>query len=428
MNSDESVLYSRTAAGSPMGDLLRRYWLPALLSRELEVDGAPVRVRLLSEDLVAFRDTQGRIGLLREFCSHRGASLYYARNQGSALHCWYHGWTYDIEGRCLATPNEPPESRMRERIRQRAYPCVERNGMVWTYMGPPARKPELPAFEYLQVPDAHTYVSKRYQQCHWTQGMEGDLDPAHIGHLHGGQFGVRTRATVSPDARSNAWIQDGLAPQIEVHARPAGLLFAARRNADADTFFWRASHWFIPCFTTVPAHPGSGPLFGHAWVPADDTFTTVFTFTWHPQRPLTAEELKALPGGERTHPELIPGTFNPVANRAGEYARPGTPPAAQPWMRVNRIQDQDLCMTESIGWAFDREGENLGASDGVIARVRHTLLAAAQAVQAGGDPPGKDPAAYLVRPHSAQLRRDAEWTREMAEAMEGRPETYRPSV
>src|SRR5215469_11641677 len=132
MKPEEHELLSRTSAGTPMGDLLRRYWLPALLSRELEAEGAPVRVRLLGEDLIAFRDSKGRVGLLHEHCSHRGASLYFAKNADCGLRCWYHGWKYDIDGTCIDMPNEPPQSRFAERIKHPSYPCIERNGVVMT--------------------------------------------------------------------------------------------------------------------------------------------------------------------------------------------------------------------------------------------------------------------------------------------------------
>ena len=424
MKAGESALLSQTGRGTPMGELLRRYWTPALLSRELAADGAPVRVRLMGEDLIAFRDSQGRVGLLDQFCSHRGASLYYARNGDSGLRCWYHGWKYDVEGNCLETPNEPAASRLHERIRHTAYPCREKNGVVWAYLGPRETMPDMPELEHLLVPESHHYVSKRHQRCHWTQGMEGDMDPSHIAHLHAAPIAGRQG---TPAAQSAVWVQEGLAPKIEVIHDPARILFAARRDAGEDGYFWRIAQWFMPFFTTVPAHSGNGPLFGHAWVPRDDESTWTFTFTWHPQRPITEEEVQGFLGGNRTHSELIPGTFDPVANKSNEYGR-DAPPAPQPWMRITRIQDQDVAMTEGIGPRFNRARENLGSNDHIIARVRANLLDAAAALEQGKEPP-RNPKDYRLRPHSARLPRTVTaWADALAEPLDTRPETYRASA
>jgi hypothetical protein len=221
--------------------------------------------------------------------------------------------------------------------------------------------------------------------------MEGDLDPSHIGHLHGGP--IRGRQ-IEAGVQSAVWVKEGLAPRIEVVQKPAGFLFAARRDAGPDHYFWRASQWFVPCFTMVPAHAGNGPLFGHAWVPMDDERTATYTFTWHPTRPITDEEVQGFLGGERTHSEIIPGA-----------------------------------MTESMGPRYDRTREHLGHGDTLIARVRQTLLSAAMAVGEGADPPGRDPGAYRLRPHSAKLPRSVDaWAEALAEPMDARPETFRMSV
>src|SRR5579875_3195404 len=159
MKADEHELLSHTAAGTPLGELLRRYWTPAVLSRELEAEGAPVRVRLLGENLVAFRTRRGAVGLLAENCAHRGASLYFAKNMEGGLRCWYHGWKYGVDGTCLEQPNEPPQMQFCDKVRIKAYPCVERSGVVWTYMGPREKQPPLPDLEWLLVPESHVFVS-----------------------------------------------------------------------------------------------------------------------------------------------------------------------------------------------------------------------------------------------------------------------------
>jgi phthalate 4,5-dioxygenase oxygenase subunit len=427
MTPEDHKLLGQTGPGTPLGKLLRRYWTPALLSSEVpEAEGAPARVRLFGEDLVAFRDSSGRVGLLREFCSHRGASLYYARNGEGGLRCWYHGWKYDVEGNCLDTPNEPAATRMSERIRQPAYPTRERNGVVWAYLGPRDKMPEMPELEHLLVPDGHLFVSKRIQHCYWTQGMEGDLDPSHLAFLHAGTI---DRTEEHAGYSSAEWMQKDLAPKLEAFTRPAGLLFGSRRNADENTYFWRIGQWFLPFFTTIPGFPGDGPLSGHAWVPMDDEHTWVFTFTWHPTRPITAEEVARNQSGSAMHAQLMPGSFMPVCNKSNGYALADAPPERQPWMRIARFQDQDIAITESMGPLYDRTQENLCSADAVIARVRYTLITAARRLHEGQEPPGLDPKDYRMRPISVQLPRSTEsWADAVAEAIDTRPETFRASV
>jgi phthalate 4,5-dioxygenase len=427
LSPDDHKLLSQTGPGTPMGELLRRYWTPALLSRELpEPDGAPVRVRLLCEDLVAFRDTRGRVGLLREFCSHRGASLYYGKNADCGLRCWYHGWKYDVDGNCLDMPNEPAGSRFKEQIKHRAYPSIEKNGVVWSYLGPREQQPELPQLEWLTVPEANVYVSKREQQCHWTQGMDGDIDSSHLAFLHGETI---DRTVEHAPYESAAWMKNDVTPKIEVVATPAGLLMGARRNATESTYYWRINQWFIPGFTTIPGFTGDGPLSGHSWVPLDDERCWVFVFTWHPLRAFKEEEIARMRAGSAVHSALIPGTFSPVANKSNDYAGPDAPPARQPWMRIKTFQDQDNAITESMGPLYDRTQEHLGASDVAIVQTRRRLIAAAKRLREGHEPPGLNPADYRLRPISVQLPRSGvSWPEAVAEAIEARPETFRASV
>src|SRR5437867_4202726 len=196
LGPEDNALLTQSGPGTPMGGLMRRYWVPFLLSSELpEPDCSPVRVTLLGERLVAYRDTDGRVGLLDVHCAHRGASLFFGRNEESGLRCVYHGWKYDLEGRCIDMPNEAPESNpstplrtsFKEKIHLKAYPCRERGGMVWTYMGPRELMPGLPELEWAVVPEGQSFASKRLQECNWLQAMEGGIDSSHISFLHGGR-------------------------------------------------------------------------------------------------------------------------------------------------------------------------------------------------------------------------------------------------
>ncbi len=426
MRRDEHELLSRTGPGTPMGNLLRRYWIPALLSRELEADGAPVRVRLLSENLIGFRDSNGRVGLLGEHCSHRGASLYYGKNMNGGLSCWYHGWKYDVDGKCLDQPNEPPQTRFCDRIQQKAYPCVDRNGVIWTYMGPPDKKPDFPEFEWNLVPESHVYASKRYQDCHWTQGMEGDLDSSHLNFLHGTET-----INASPSHgkyESGKWMADDPNPKIEVVQVPGGILHSARRDADPANHYWRIGEWMLPCFTTIPGFPGDAPFGGHAWVPSDDDKTWCFAFSWHPVRPLKDTELKNMLTGWGMHSLLTPGTFTAAHNKSNGYAPADYPPVKQPWQRIKIFQDQDTAITESMGARFDRTRESLGSTDGLIMHTRRRLMATARALEEGKDPP-TDKRNYRMRPLSCLLPRDTpDWAKAVADTIDARPETYQLSV
>jgi phenylpropionate dioxygenase-like ring-hydroxylating dioxygenase large terminal subunit len=411
-----------------MGNLMRRYWLPALLSRELEVDGAPLRVRLLGEDLIAFRDSKGRVGLLHEHCSHRGASLYFAKNGDCGLRCWYHGWKYDVDGNCLDMPNEPPQTQFKEQVKQPSYPCIERNGVIMTYMGPADKKPPLPDLEWLNVPEDHVYISKRYQDCHWLQGMEGDIDSSHLGFLHG--IEAMKKATEHDMAASGSLVAQGVHPRFEIVQKPAGILQGARRDADAANYYWRIGAWLLPCFTLLPAFPGDAALGGHAWVPVDDTKVWAFGVSWHPKRPLTQQELDWFHEGTPTgiHSTMIPGTFIAKRNKSNGYADPNALATKQPWQRITIFQDQDTAITESIGWNFDRARENLGSTDVVIIHARRRLMAAARDLLEGKDPP-TDPKGYGIRGISCLLPRDTNsWSEAVAEWMETRPETFRPGL
>jgi phthalate 4,5-dioxygenase len=189
LRKEQNDLVTQTGPGTPMGALFRCYWTPVLLASELpENDCPPVRVKVLSERLVAFRDSRGRYGLIDEFCPHRGASLWFGRNEECGLRCPYHGWKFDVTGQCVEVPSEPAESGFAKRIKLKSYPLVERGGVLWAYLGPAERQPVLPEWEFALVPDAQRFVSKRIQECNWLQAMEGGIDSSHVSFLHRGNI------------------------------------------------------------------------------------------------------------------------------------------------------------------------------------------------------------------------------------------------
>src|SRR5580692_11526447 len=187
LTKEDNELISQVGPGTPMGNLMREYWVPAMLSSELpNPDSDPVRVMLLGEQLIGFRDTSGKVGLIQNLCPHRGASLFYGRNEEGGLRCVYHGWKYDTAGNCVDMPNEPAESNFKSKIHATAYPCQERGGVVWTYMGTREVAPALPDFEANQLPDEDINVTAVSRECNWLQGLEGDIDTSHLGFLHFG--------------------------------------------------------------------------------------------------------------------------------------------------------------------------------------------------------------------------------------------------
>ena len=257
LSREENELLTRTGAGTPMGELMRRYWIPALFADQLaERDGPPVRVKLLGERLVAFRDTEGRIGLLDERCPHRTASLFFGRNEECGLRCVYHGWKFDVAGNCVDQPSEPEGSNFRHKVKVTSYPCVERGGLIWTYMGPPQMKPAFPEIEWTQVPATYRVVTRHMQECNWLQALEGGFDVTHLAFLHRGTADVLHSRPFHVPSR------------YEVVRADFGLISASGRETP-DGMSWFANPMLMPFHKIISVEP----LGAHAWVPIDDENT-----------------------------------------------------------------------------------------------------------------------------------------------------------
>src|SRR5690606_21330238 len=223
--AEQNALLTQTGPGTPMGELFRRYWLPALLPQELpEPDCPPVRIQLLSERLLAFRDSQGRLGLIDEFCAHRGVSLWFGRNEEGGLRCPYHGWKFDVTGQCLEVPSEEENSSFRQNVKLTSYPLVKVGDILWTYLGPPEQQPPLPEFEFLHVPPERTFAAKRWEECSWLQALEGGIDSSHVAWLHSGAL---ESAPLFKGARGNQYNMRDLKPRLEVADAPGGLFVGA---------------------------------------------------------------------------------------------------------------------------------------------------------------------------------------------------------
>src|SRR5437016_6240628 len=273
LSQEDNDILCRVGSGTPMGNLMREYWIPALPASEFpSPDSPPKRMRLLGENLVMFRDTRGDVGCFAEACPHRGASLFFGRNEEEGLRCVYHGWKFDVTGQCVDMPSEPAESNFKTKIKARAYPCVERNGVIWAYMGPREVPPSLPDLLPNLEPDC--WVQRRMEECNFMQALEGDIDTVHFGFLHVGH--------VVPDRD----LMHGSADYYAVKTRDAkfytndheiGSTYAAVRPAEADSDYWRTGHFLMP-YITMNA-PGVMPLKNscNAWVPLDDENTMVWS-------------------------------------------------------------------------------------------------------------------------------------------------------
>jgi phthalate 4,5-dioxygenase oxygenase subunit len=413
-----------TGPGTPMGTLFRRYWIPALMSSELpEPDCPPVRVKLLSERLIAFRDTQGRVGLMDEFCAHRGVSLWFGRNEDNGLRCPYHGWKYDVTGQCVDVPSEPIESGFCQKIKLKSYECVELGDVIWAYMGPPELKPPLPNFEWCKVSRASRFVSKRLQECNWLQAMEGGIDSAHVSFLH--RFDLKNDSLhISKGAEYTAKTD----VSFEVVATDGGMVIGVRRPAEEGSYYWRITQWIMPFHTMIPPY-GDNALNGHAWVPIDDENCWSWCFTHHPTRALTEHELTSMRNGGGIHVSLIPGTYRPVINKDNDYLMDrAAQKANKTYCGVKTIAMQDAAIQESMGPIQDRSKENLTSTDNGVIMARIRLRKAALAVQQGKDPDGLDPATHAVRSASIVLPQSVAFHEAAAEALKAREGVVHTSV
>jgi len=396
MRAEQNEFLTRTGPGTPMGDLFRRYWIPALLAEELpEPDCPPVRVKLLSERLVAFRDTSGRLGLIDEFCAHRGVSLWFGRNEEDGLRCPYHGWKFGVNGQCLEVPSEPEESGFWAKIRLKSYPLVERGGVLWTYMGPPEHKPPLPEHEWAMVPPAQRLVSKRLQECNYLQAMEGGIDSSHVTFLH--RYTMTRDPMFHKATQSHRYNLGDTAPHFEVVESDGGLYIGVRRNTGDGRYYWRITQWVMPSFTLIPPR-GDHPIGGHCWVPIDDEHCWVYSSNHHATRALTDEEREACERGAGIHAPLIPGTYRAVQNKDNDYLIDRQAQKEQrSFSGVEGFAIQDASVQESMGPIQDRTRENLVNTDNGIIMARNRLMRAARNLEKGIAPPGVDAATQRVR-------------------------------
>lgn len=387
LTAQDNELLTRTGAGTGMGGLFRRFWQPVLVSTELpEPDCPPKKVKVLGEDLLAFRDSNGRVGLVEPVCPHRGANLYYGRNEQCGLRCVFHGWKFDVEGKCVDMPTVPAGSAYKDRVSIKAYPTREHGGYIWAYMGAPAQQPELPQLAFTQVPPSHRYVSKKWQDCNWLQCLEGAVDTAHFSFLHMilGTESLDAEATrerlkhaaLGAQAVVNdrfRWVRDDPAPQFTVQEFDAGLVLGAARKADEDELYWRITHYLLPNHALAPsAFPGEN-YHGQTFVPVTDTTCWIYTYTWNPERPLTPQEIALAKAGHTVHAE-VDEHYMPLRNIRNDYLIDREEQKHRSFTGIRGVSEQDSAIQDSQGPIVDRTRENLGATDVGIVRTRRLLL------------------------------------------------------
>ncbi|MFI1291778.1 Rieske 2Fe-2S domain-containing protein [Streptomyces sp. NPDC020792] len=377
MQDTDQYLLNRVGRGTQMGEYLRRFWLPALQSEDVpDNDGEPYRIKILGEELVAFRNTEGRVGILQEACAHRGVSLFYGRNEDCGLRCVFHGWKYDINGRVVDMPNEPPESRFKEKIKPIGYPAVEAAGVVWVFMGE-GDPPPLPDFAW--VSSAHTIITKRYQDCNWLAVVEGGVDSSHVSFLHS-TLEEDKGAHPLPGIAEALETNDGY-PRFDVVETKYGYMVGARRNAVApDRYYWRISQLVLPFYWMAPS-PEEGPYYSCKMaVPVDDENTINWTVSWNP-RPFPDEIVQIIRAGAGQHVvDFLPfdrskpyGNCRPQQNRSNLYEVDREKQNTADFTGVYGLGMQDQYIQESMGATPDTRREHLGSSDLAVIKFRRRL-------------------------------------------------------
>ena len=385
LSAADNQLLTRTGPETAMGRYFRSFWLPLALSCELpEPDGAPIRVKVMDEDLIAFRSSDGRVGLVSPLCPHRGANLFFGRNEDGAIRCVYHGWKFDLAGNCIEMPNLPAEAGYHGKMRITAYPTREYADMVWAYMGPVASAPAMPQLEVGLVPASHRLVSKKLQQCNWAQSIEGALDTAHFSFLH--MPAPKVAETMHPDANADQkrlkWMRDDPLPRFSFVDHAAGFAAGAARDADGDDLYWRISQYLVPNHSLAPnALPGENYQ-GQTWVPISDTECWIYTYAWNPARPLGEAERAKLGAGHGVLGQ-VGSDYLPLSNRGNDYRIDRHEQKHLTFTGIRGVSEQDAMVQDSQGLIADRSREHLTPTDAAVVRFRRVVLAGANDLAAG---------------------------------------------
>jgi phthalate 4,5-dioxygenase oxygenase subunit len=400
LTPEQNELLCRVEGAAPMGQLMRRHWLPVCMSEEVaERDGAPVRARLLGEDLVVFKDSNGKIGVLDERCPHRGASLSFGRNEACGLRCLYHGWKFDVDGNIVDMSSEPEGAPMRQSIKQKAYPAREGGGFVWVWMGPKEalREFEPPAW----APTAQTRISivKIHAACNWAQVLEGSIDSAHSSSLH--STDMPAAEVEGARAESSAWPRpsNDKAPRLQFEPTSYGFRYAAVRkpirNPDTDQYI-RTTLFIAPFTVLIP--PNDQYRLAQLLIPLDDGNTMFYWVAWHPDpaKGIAQDEWRRFCAA--TVGVDLDENFRKKRNAENRYLQDREAMKRGDWTGIKGIPNQDMAMWESMGPISDRSRDKPGTSDVAVVQFRRMMVAAAKRFQEGA------PAIGTTEPHIPHLQ------------------------
>jgi phthalate 4,5-dioxygenase oxygenase subunit len=414
LTAADNDLMCRIEGDAPMGALMRQHWLPACMSEEVATpDGAPVRIALLGEALVAFRDTDGRLGVVDEHCPHRRASLALGRNEESGLRCLYHGWKIDVEGNVVEMPSEPRESCLAQKVRHKSYPCREAGGFVWVWMGDPANMPELPAPSWAPTPQTRVSIAKIHVGCNWAQVLEGAIDSAHSSTLHSTDMpparvdGAKATATVWPRPSTDK------APRLQVQATPFGFRYVAIRRPikDAATHDYLRITLFVAPFTVL-IPPNNRYNLAILNMPMDDTNTMFYFIAWSEGEGIDPEAWRKFCGAQIGVD--VDRHFRRMRTRANDWGQDRQAMQLGNFTGIYGIPNQDIAMWETMGPIADRSRERLGASDVAIVEFRRIMVDAARRVADGGPAIGTGPHSVphcKLRSFEGIVPKTTEWTR-----------------
>jgi phenylpropionate dioxygenase-like ring-hydroxylating dioxygenase large terminal subunit len=398
--------------------VMRRYWLPACLTDELpKPDCPPVRVKLLGEELVAFRNSDGKIGLLEEYCPHRLASMFLARNEENGLRCVYHGWKFDVDGHCTDMPNEPATSSFKHKVFMRSYPTVDLGGVVWAYLGPREKIPAVPGMEWLRAPATQRNVSVTHEFCNYLQAIEGGIDTVHSSFLHNNDL--------SDLAHFKRVDQ---APRLEVERTAYGFRYAGIRDIGEKGQYIRIYQFVLPFHqfrsAQVVYEHGQGSrksvpqIRGHMWVPMDDANTMIFNwiFAVDEDKPLTRELIDRYEAGAGRGPDGETRVRH--RTRANDWLIDREVQRAKTFTGIQGVNTQDLAVQESMGPIVDRSREHLGTTDKAIIELRRLLLDAITDNKRGIEPRGVDPVTYRqIRAGDIVVPKGGQWQEAARQAL-----------
>ena len=396
LTKEDNDLLTRVGPATPMGTLFRRFWVPCLLSDELPgPDCTPVRVRILSEDLIAFRDTDGKVGLVHAYCPHRNAPMFFGRNEEGGLRCIYHGWKFDVEGKCVEMPNCWEGETFKEKVHIKAYPTEDRGGMIWAYLGPAEKKPPMPDFEWLDVAPEQRYVMKYLIGCNYLQSLENEFAESHGGFLHrnlGPATGVANQRWTSRTRPADGSIPDRR-PQdpsrMNVVDTDFGSVLVTKvptDELDKECYQVGTPYW-MPFSSAAGglSAPGVFPL--NIKVPVDDEHMVFFRYKWSEQPITTSARAEMIAGGFE-FPTVVPGTYTVRENKSNDYLIDRNKQRFYNYSGMANTPVQDIAMTENQGGPIaDRSQETLVSTDKYIIHVRRRLMNAAKGLMNGQEPP-----------------------------------------